>query len=106
MCSKRAAGVIPRGFCIVPYFALREVLDYVNNLRAYALLRLCGLRAYVRRAAHMGMAVKRMVLGGLFGEHVEARAAQLPLTIIRFCPITSTQNSSAMLTNRNRFIVF
>ena len=77
MCSKRAAGVIPRGFCIVPYFALREVLDYVNNLRANALLRLCGLRAYVRRAAHMGMAVKRMVLGGLFGEHVKARAAQL-----------------------------
>ena len=58
-------------------FSRSHGLDNVHDLRADALLGLVGGSADVGRAGHHGMAVQRLVGGGLVGVHVQTGGAHL-----------------------------
>ena len=58
-------------------FSRSHGLDNVHDLRADALLGLVGGSADVGRAGHHGMAVQRLVGGGLVGVHIQTGGANL-----------------------------
>ena len=58
-------------------FSRSHGLDNVHDLRADALLGLVGGSADVGRAGHHGMAVQRLVGGGLVGVHIQTGGAHL-----------------------------